>query len=338
MMRKVLLALCLLLLLTACGAGYEDTPDAELEFLSDTRSVHLTVFADASLTDALEVIAARYEDAHPRIRLRFQFDASGALRTQIQQGASCDLFVSASPEPMDAIDGAFRGDWVKNPESFDLLLPDSRVNLMENQLVLAVPAGNPRNIRTFAHMASLIRQENILLAVPDAADPLGTYAQKIFDNYLLGARPLSRTVTLTRNATETVTRIRNGTADAGIVYRTDAAGLQIVEAADPSVCENVTYCAAVLAESAYTREASAFLDYLTGAEASDYFTRAGFAPLSARSRYSDAPEADGDSWDWEEESPEELWDDEGPEASWDDESPDSWEEEFFDQYGEPDWQ
>ena len=252
-MRKVPLLLCLLLFLSACGAAENDAPDAEREFLDPVREVCLTVFADASLTDALETVAARYQDAHPRIRLRFQFDASGALRTQIQQGASCDLLLSASPEPMDAIDGAFRGDWVKNPESFDLLAPDSRVNLMENQLVLAVPAGNPRNIRNFAHMASLIRQENILLAAPDAADPLGICAKKIFDNYLLGERPLSRTVTLTRNAKETVTRIQNGMADAGIVYRTDAAGLQIVEAADASICGNVTYCAAVLLESAYTR-------------------------------------------------------------------------------------
>lgn len=317
-MKKAPVLLCLILLLSACGA--DDASDAEREFLSDTRKINLTVFADASLTDVLETVAARYQEAHPRIRLRFQFDASGALRNQIQQGASCDLFISASPEPMDAIDGEFRGDWVKNPESFDLLLPDSRVNLMENQLVLAVPAGNPRNIRNFAHMASLIRQENILLAVPDAADPLGTYAGKIFDNYLLGKRPLSRTVTRTRNAKETVTRIRNGMADAGIIYRTDAAGLQIAEGADASICGNVTYCAAALSDSDYTREASTFLDYLTGAEASEFYTRAGFAPLSEQNRYSRTRETDTQEESWEEEYPDNLW-----------------EEEFPDEYGGPEF-
>ena len=282
--------------------------------------------------------AARYRDAHPRTRLRFQFDASGALQAQIQQGAFCDLFLSAASGPMDALDGEFRGDWTRNPESLDLLLDGSRVNLIENEPVLAVPPGNPRGIRNFAHMASLIRQENLLLAVADSADPLGAYAQQIFDYYLLRERPLSHTLALARNAAETATLVRGDMADGGIVYRSDADGLEIMESADVALFGKVTYCGAVLSESGHTREASAFLDYLTGAEASDYFTRAGFAPLSARSRYSDAPEADGDSWDWEEESPEESWDDEGPEASWDDESPDSWEEEFFDQYGEPDWQ
>ena len=178
-------------------------------------------------------------------------------------------------------------------------------------------------------MASLIRQENILLAAPGAADPLGAYAEKIFENYLLGERPLSRTVTRTRNAQETVTRIQGGMADAGILYRTDAAGLQIAEIADDSLCGNVTYCAAVLSESAYTREASAFLDYLTGAEAADFYTRAGFAPLSERNRYSDTQDAEGQEESWEDESQEESW------AS----EENLWEGAFPEEYAEPDiWQ
>ena len=83
------------------------------------------------------------------------------------------------------------------------------------------------------------------------------------------------------------------------------------EIADDSLCGNVTYCAAVLSESAYTREASAFLDYLTGAEAADFYTRAGFAPLSERNRYSDTQDAEGQEESWA--SEENLWEGAFPE-------------------------
>ena len=311
-MKKTLLLLCLALTLSACGAE----PDA-WDDLSDTHNLNLTVFADASLTDALSTLAARYQEAHPRTRLRFQFDASGTLQRQIQQGADCDLFLSAASGPMDALDGDFRGDWVRNPESLDLLLEDSRVSLIENQLVLAVPAGNPRGIRNFAHMASLIRQENLLLAAADSADPLGTYTKQIFDYYLLRERPLSRTLALAGNARETAVLVRSDMADGGIVYRSDADGLEIVESADVSLFGKVTYCGAVLAESERTREASAFLDYLTGAEAEGVFRRAGFTPLSEETL-----------------SPDDAWQEEIPEGEWEAEFPDEggfegpWDEEI----------
>lgn len=275
-MKKTLLLLGLsAILLSACAA-----PDGRgaASSLRSPPNAELLVFADSSMTGVLEEIAEGYQQSAPLVRLQFQFDASGALMRRIQEGAECDLFLSASTEAMDALDGAFRGDLERNPDSLNLLMDGTRVNLLENQAVLAVPVGNAKGIRNFAHLSALLRQNSLLLAVADPDDPLGAYAESIFDYYYLDKRTVSRSLARSLNAAESVTRVRSGLADAAILYRTDADSLFIVDTADFGA---VTYCGAVLSDSAYPLAASAFLEYLTSPEASAVFTRAGFAPLAA---------------------------------------------------------
>ena len=272
MMKKTLLPLCFLILLSACGAsGRVSNGD-----IFGRRNIELTIFADASLSDALEEIAGRYREASPWVRTRFLFASSGELSLRIRDGATCDIFLSASPAPMDALDGDFRGDLTRNPDGADLLLDESRMVFAENRAVLAVPVGNPNGIRGFAHMSAVIRRNSLLFATADPSDPLGVCAERVFDAYAIGESVLTSGFTFAADAKEVVTLIQSGLADGGILYRTDADGLLIVDASDAPV----TYCGAVLSDSAAPLAASAFLEYLTGREASEILTRAGFGPLS----------------------------------------------------------
>ncbi|MBR4544550.1 MAG: molybdate ABC transporter substrate-binding protein [Oscillibacter sp.] len=257
-MKRLLLLLCPLLLLSACGGADRNG----VETFQELRNVELTVFADSSLSGICETLAARYRDAYPGIRLRFQFGSSAALLGRVRDGAACDLFVSASDAVMDALDGG------------GFLSDNSRVKFLENALVLAVPDGNPRKIRSFAHMASLIRQRSVRLAAANISDPLGAYTQKLFSYHSLNKSALSRCVSYALDAREAVTRIRAGMVDGGIVYRTDADGLDIIETADG----DIAYSVAVLSESRHPLAATAFLEYLTGLEAAELFANAGFTP------------------------------------------------------------
>ncbi|MBQ9521467.1 MAG: molybdate ABC transporter substrate-binding protein [Oscillospiraceae bacterium] len=261
-MKRLWLLLCPFLLLSACGGADRNG----VETFQELRNVELTVFADSSLSDICRTLAEHYRDAYPGIRLRFQFGSSSALLTRVRDGADCDLFVSASDTIMDALDnGGFVSD-------------NSRVKFLENRLVLAVPDGNPRKIRSFAHMASLIRQRGVRLAAANIGDPLGAYTQKLFSYHSLNKAALSRCVSYALDAKETVTRIRADMVDGGIVYRTDADGLDIIETADAFMTGDIVYSAAVLSESRRPLAAMAFLEYLTGPDAAELFTNAGFTP------------------------------------------------------------
>lgn len=267
-MKRLFLLLCALVLLSACGGAFQARPNMEL-----------TVFADSSLSGICGTLAEHY----PGVRLRFQFAPSGVLLARVRDGAECDIFLSASDTIMDELDdGGF-------------LSHESRVKFLENRLVLAVPAGNPRGIRNFAHMASLIRQRSVRLAAANMSDPLGAYTQKLFSYYSLNKSALSRCVSYALDAKEAVTRIRADMVDGGIVYRTDADGLDIVETADAFMCGDVVYSAAVLSESKSPLAAAAFLGYLTGSEAGELFTRAGFTSSAPQGQY------------WESLTPEEEW-------------------------------
>ncbi|MBQ9493055.1 MAG: molybdate ABC transporter substrate-binding protein [Oscillibacter sp.] len=261
-MKKLLLLLCILLFLSACSGPEPYGNGAET--FRELRNIELSVLADSSLSDVLPDIMERYRESNPGVRLRVQFAPSGALAAQIREGAPCDLFLSASPEAMSGLDDS------------GYLLQDSRVDLLENRLVLAVPEGNPRGIRNFTHMAALIRQNGALFAAANAGDTLGAYTQTLFESCSLNKAELSQSVTYAPDAKETVTRVRSLMADGGIVYRTDADMLSVVDTAD----EKALYSVAVLSGSQRPLAAAGLAEYLSGAEAEELFTRAGFDPVS----------------------------------------------------------
>ena len=143
------LSLLLALSLTACGSTSAPASGSSGEEGGET--VELIVFAAASMQETLEEIAEDYKAVAPNVTLIYSFESSGTLLDNIEAGADCDLFISAAPTQMNALDGTMADDAEKNPDGQDLLLEGTRVDLLENKVALAVPEGNPKNIESFDH-------------------------------------------------------------------------------------------------------------------------------------------------------------------------------------------
>ena len=265
-MKKVwicLFALIMGLLGTACG--YQET-QTKVKTEEDA-AVEIVVFAAASMTETLTEIAELYKEVCPDVRLIFNFDSSGTLKTQIEEGAVCDLFISAGQKQMDQLD----------------IKEDTRINILENKVVLAVPDDNPKDIKTFEDMVEGLKEGSILFAMGNSDVPVGQYTQKIFDYYELNEEELANigVITYGSNAKEVTTQIKEGAVDCGVIYCTDAysAELNIVNYATSEMCGQVIYPAAVMKTSEVEVHALEFLDYLTTDEAMAVFERVGFTSV-----------------------------------------------------------
>ena len=267
--------------LAACG-GSADTPEAAQDGGETAEPVELTVFAAASLTETLNQIAEDYKTVAPDVTLTFNFDSSGTLKTQIQEGAVCDLFLSAGQKQMDQLDAS--ADASVNTEGLDFVLEGSRIDLLENKVTLAVPEGNPKGIDSFDALAEHLEAGDILLAMGNSDVPVGQYTQKILTWYGLDEAALANAgcITYGTNVKEVTTQVSEGSVDAGIIYCTDAfsAGLTIVDEATPEMCGQVIYPAAVLNTSEHQTEAQAFLDYLSTDDAMAVFESVGFSKVA----------------------------------------------------------
>lgn len=244
---SLLLALSLALALTACGSKDDGANDADTQD-DAAEPVELIVFAAASMTETLNEIAGMYKEVAPNVTLTFNFDSSGKLLTQISEGADCDLFISAAPEQMNAMDGSLIDDKDKNPDGLDLIVTDSRIDLLENKVTLAVPEGNPKGIESFDQLAELLKSGDVLLAIGNSDVPVGQYTQKIFAYYGLDEAALTDCLTYGNNVKEVTTQVSEASTDCGIIYATDAysAGLTVVDSATAEMCGQVIYPAAVL--------------------------------------------------------------------------------------------
>ena len=281
-MKKLLslfLALSLVLALTACGSKDDGANDADTQD-DAAEPVELIVFAAASMTETLNEIAEMYKEVAPNVTLTFNFDSSGKLLTQISEGADCDLFISAAPKQMNAMDGSLIGDTEKNPDGLDLIVTDSRVDLLENKVTLAVPAGNSKGIESFDQLAQLLKSGDVLLAIGNSDVPVGQYTQKIFAYYGLDESAMTDCLTYGNNVKEVTTQVSEAAADCGIIYATDAfsAGLEVVDSATAEMCGQVIYPAAVL-KGEKEEAARAFLAYLETDAAMTVFERVGFSAV-----------------------------------------------------------
>ena len=276
---SLLLALSLVLALTACGSKDDGANDADTQD-DAAEPVELIVFAAASMTETLNEIAEMYKEVAPNVTLTFNFDSSGKLLTQISEGADCDLFISAAPNQMNAMDGSLIGDTEKNPDGLDLIVTDSRVDLLENKVTLAVPAGNSKGIESFDQLAQLLKSGDVLLAIGNSDVPVGQYTQKIFAYYGLDEAAMTDCLTYGNNVKEVTTQVSEAAADCGIIYATDAfsAGLEVVDSATAEMCGQVIYPAAVL-KGEKEEAARAFLAYLETDAAMTVFERVGFSAV-----------------------------------------------------------
>ena len=273
----LLLALAMLFALTAANAFAEDKAEEEKE------PVELIVFAAASMTETLTEIKDMYEEANPHVTVIYNFDSSGTLKTQIQEGADCDVFISAGQKQMNQLD--INADPKVNTDELDFVVEGSRLDLLENKVTLVVPEGNPKGIESFDQLAALLKDGEILFAMGNSDVPVGQYTQKILAFYELNEEELAAAgkITYGSNVKEVTTQVKEGSVDCGVVYCTDAfsAGLTVVDSADAEMCGQVIYPAAVLNVSAHAEEAQAFLDYLSTEEAMEVFEAVGFSPVPA---------------------------------------------------------
>ena len=295
---SVLLALAMVLSLAACGSTpANDTPATEVpatetpaEPVAETTAepteepaepVKIIVFAAASMKETLTEIAELYKAVAPEVTVTYNFDSSGTLLKQIKEGADCDLFISAAPKQMNALDGSLKDDAEKNPDGLDRIVAGSRINLLENKVTLAVPEGNPKGIENFDQLAGLLKDGEVLLAMGNSDVPVGQYTQKIFAYYGLDETALAAAGKLTygNNVKEVTAQVSEAAADCGIIYATDAfsAGLTVVDSATAEMCGQVIYPAAVM-QGAKEAAAQAFLDYLQTADAVEVFKSVGFSP------------------------------------------------------------
>ena len=168
------LTLALIMALAACGSpsSNEEEPPA-----SDADPVELTVFAAASMTETLTQIGEMYKDVAPNVTLTFNFDSSGTLKTQIEEGAACDIFISAAQKQMNELDSSQSSE--VNPDGLDFVEQGSRIDLLHNTVALAVPEGNPKGVTSFEVMAEKLQAGEILLAMGNSDVPVGQYTQKI---------------------------------------------------------------------------------------------------------------------------------------------------------------
>ena len=291
----LLLALLMLAALAACGQSAApaatEAPAAAEEPAAEpveepaaepVKEVEIIVFAAASMTETLTEIKGMYEAANPGVTITYNFDSSGTLKTQIQEGADCDLFISAAPKQMNQLDASKDAD--ANPDGLDFVLQGSRVNLLENKVALVVPEGNPKGVESFDQLAELLKAGDILMAMGNSDVPVGQYTQKILAYYELSEEDLAAAKVLSygSNVKEVTTQVKEASVDCGVVYGTDAfsAGLEVVDTATAEMCGQVIYPAAVLKVSKAPEAAQAFLDYLRTPEAMAVFEGVGFSPAA----------------------------------------------------------
>lgn len=262
--------------LAGCGSDKQDDQAA-----GNGEKVHLTVFAAASMTETMTKIAEQYQKEHPNVEISFNFDSSGTLKKQIQNGADCDLFISAAQKQMNQLDAAKEGK--DNPDKLDFVKSDSRVDLLENKVVLVTPEGNPKGIKNFTDMAEKLRDGSIRLVMGNSDVPVGQYTQKILKFYNLDEQAIAEAghITYGSNVKEVTTQVSEGSADAGVIYATDAfsAKLKPLDEATKDMCGQVIYPAAVMKNSQHQQEAQDFLNYLKGDAAMKIFRSVGFSPV-----------------------------------------------------------
>lgn len=241
----------------------------------------IVVFAAASMTESLTKAGDQFTAANDQYELSFNFDSSGTLKTQIQEGADCDVFISAGQKQMNQMDITAASD--VNTEGLDLIDHDTRFDILENKVTLVVPEGNPKNIQSFDDLASHLQAGDILMVMGNSDVPVGQYTQKILVYYNLDEEALASagTITYATNVKEVTSQVSAGSADCGVIYQTDAysAGLTVVDSATKDMCGRVVYPAAAIKAAPNPEGARAFLDFLRGDEASADFSEVGFTPL-----------------------------------------------------------
>ena len=259
--------------LVGCGQDKKDQVNGGKE------KVKLTVFAAASMTETLNKIKADYEKEHPNVEITYNFDSSGTLKKQIQNGADADIFISAAQKQMNQLDAA--KDETANPDKLDFIKSDSRIDLLENKVVLVTPEGNPKHVESFNDLAAKLKDGSVRLVMGNNDVPVGQYTEKILKFYNLDEKAIAAAgnITYGSNVKEVTKQVLEGSADCGVVYATDAfsAKLKPVDQSTKEMCGQIIYPAAILKNSKNQDAAKDFLTYLQSDAAMKIFESVGFS-------------------------------------------------------------
>ena len=234
------------------------------------------VYAAASLTETMEKIAENYEKDHD-VKIVYNFDSSGTLKTQIENGADCDLFMSAAPKQMNQL------------QELGLIDTDSRIDLLENKVALVVPDGNPKNVTSIGDLITRLmnKESDFIFAMGNSDVPVGQYTQKIFQYYdIMDAgghfqADIESHITYGSNVKEVASVVKNAGAACGTVYKTDAYSnnLTVVDTATKEMCGQVIYPAAIINNGKQHELAAEFLNYLCTPAAMEVFESVGFSSM-----------------------------------------------------------
>lgn len=247
----------------------------------DTLSGELVVYAAASMTESLGEAIEIFKTLHPNVEVTANYGSSGDLVKQIIEGGVCDVFISAANKQMNQIDAT--KDAEANPDGNDLVVQGTRVALLENKCVLAVPDDNPASLASFDDLAAAFEDPGFIFAMGGESVPVGAYTQKILASLGLDEAALEGQITYGEDVKGVTSVVKEGSAQAGVIYATDAfsAALTTVdEATEEMTGGKVEYPAALINTGANPDAGAAFLEFIQGPEASACFEAVGFTTLN----------------------------------------------------------
>lgn len=248
---------------SAADEKADDTDKADTE-----EPVTILMAAAASLEYSMkDELIPMFQEQHPNITVEGTYDSSGKLQTQIESGIDADLFFSAAEKQMTAL------------KDENLIDGDSIQNLLENKIVLVVPSDKKD---AYTKYEDVVNAETIAVGDPESV-PVGQYSQEALTSLGLWDQ-VSAKASLGTNVTEVLNWVSEGSADAGIVYATDAATKKdslavVAEAPEGSLAQKVLYPAGIVSSSTKKDAAQLFLDFLASDQASKVFEEYGFTPV-----------------------------------------------------------
>lgn len=264
MSNKIIVGLLLFSVVIGMLTGCSQTKKEEAV---KKQEVELIISAAASLTDAMEEIKTLYEEVQPNVKLTMNYGSSGTLQQQIEQGAPADVFMSAAPKQMNAL------------EEKDLIIKETRRDLLENKMVLIV-SKDVTDIKYFADLTG-DRINKLAIGAPESV-PAGKYAQEIMQNIAIWDKVQPKLV-LAKDVRQILTYVESGDCEAGILYETDtktSGKVRIAEYAPEKSHSPILYPAAAIKNSKYAKEAKEFLSFLNNDEVKKIFEKYGFTYLT----------------------------------------------------------
>lgn len=250
--------------LAAVGCSQPTTNTPSDTTATQPESLELTVSAAASLQDAMKEIQPIYEGENPNITITYNFGSSGSLQQQIEQGAPADVFLSAAPKQMNAL------------QEKDLLLEGTRQDLLKNSIVLVVPKESS-SLADFKELETE-KASKIAIGEPESV-PAGQYSKEVLASLNL-FEPLRSKFVFAKDVRQVLTYVETGNVDAGLVYATDAKvsdRVKVAATAPEGSHAPIIYPVAVLKDSSNPEAAKEFVEFLTSDRAKTIFKEYGFS-------------------------------------------------------------